>query len=109
MMSQAETGQSRMGNPPWKDFDRYVRNSPLFYVDRIETPLMIMQGDLDYVAMQQGEQLFAALYRQNKRATFVRNWGEGHVLQGQANVRDMWGRIYAWCDQSLRTQAVTAK
>lgn len=108
-MSLAEAGQVRMGNPPWKDFDRYVHNSPLFYVERIETPLMIMQGDLDFVAMQQGEQIFTALYRQNKRATFVRYLGEGHVLQGQANVRDMWGRIYAWFDQFLRTQAVTAK
>lgn len=109
MMSLAEAGQLRMGNPPWKDSERYMRNSPLFYVDRIETPLMIVQGDLDYVAMQQGEQVFTALYRQNKRAMFVRYWGEGHVLESPANIRDLWGRIYGWFDQFLQPQSVSTK
>lgn len=100
-MSLAEVGQTRMGNPPWKDWGRYVRNSPLFYVDRVETPLMIIQGDMDFVAMQQGEQFFTALYRQNKRARFVRYWGEGHVLGSPPNIRDMWQQIYAWFDEFL--------
>jgi dipeptidyl aminopeptidase/acylaminoacyl peptidase len=100
-MFLAESGQERLGNPPWKDFGRYLRNSPIFYVDRVETPLMIIQGDMDYVAMQQGEQFFMSLYRQNKRAEFVRYWGEGHVLEGPANIRDMWRRIYGWFDEFL--------
>lgn len=104
MMSLAEGGQLRMGNPPWKDSERYLRNSPLFYADRIETPLLIMQGDMDYVAMQQGEQMYTALYRQNKRSSFVRYWGEGHVLEGPANIRDMWQRIYKWFDHYLRAE-----
>jgi len=107
-MSLAETGQVRMGNPPWKDFGRYIRNSPLFYVDRIETPLMIVQGDLDFVAMQQGEQIFTALHRQSKRAEFVRYWGEGHVLESPANIRDVWPRIYGWLDQFLKPTAEQA-
>jgi dipeptidyl aminopeptidase/acylaminoacyl peptidase len=101
-MFLAESGQERLGNPPWKDFGRYIRNSPIFYVDRVETPLMIIQGDMDYVAMQQGEQFFMSLYRQNKRAQFLRYWGEGHVLEGPANIRDMWQRIYAWFDEFLK-------
>lgn len=109
MMSLAEAGQLRMGNPPWKDSERYLRNSPLFYAHRIETPLMIAQGDLDYVAMQQGEQVFTALHRQNKRAMFVRYWGEGHVLESPANIRDLWRRIYEWFDQLLKAQNVPTK
>lgn len=96
-----ESGQMRMGGPPWKDYQRYLRNSPLFYVDRIETPLMIIQGDMDYVSIQQGEQMFTSLYRRNKRASFVRYWGEGHVLESPANVNDMWKRIYGWFDEFL--------
>jgi dipeptidyl aminopeptidase/acylaminoacyl peptidase len=94
-----ESAQIRMGNPPWKDLGRYIRNSPIFSVDRVQTPLMIMQGDLDYVAIQQGEEFFTSLYRQGKRAEFVRYWGEGHVLESPANIRDMWRRIFAWFDQ----------
>ncbi len=101
-MFLAESGQERLGKPPWKDFGRYIRNSPIFYVERVETPLMIIQGDMDYVAMQQGEQFFMSLYRQNKRAQFIRYWGEGHVLEGPANIRDMWQRIYAWFDEFLK-------
>ena len=66
---------------------------------------MIIQGDMDYVAMQQGEQFFMSLYRQNKRAQFLRYWGEGHVLEGPANIRDMWQRIYAWFDELLKAKS----
>ncbi len=100
-MSLCESGQLRMGGPPWKDPDRYVRNSPLFEAERVETPVLIIQGDMDYVALQQGEQFFSALYRQGKRARFVRYWGEGHVFQSPANIRDMWEQIYGWFDEFL--------
>jgi dipeptidyl aminopeptidase/acylaminoacyl peptidase len=102
--SIAETGQLRMGNPPWKDAARYVRNSPLFYVDRVQTPLLIIQGDMDFVSMTQGEQFFSALYRQGKRARFVRYWGEGHALSSPANLRDVWTQIYAWLDLLLNRE-----
>ncbi len=94
-----ESGQTAMGNPPWKDLGRYLRNSPIFAVDRVQTPLMIIQGDLDYVPIQQGEEFFASLYRQGKRADFVRYWGEGHVLASPANIKDMWERIFAWFEE----------
>lgn len=94
-----ESAQVRMGSPPWRDLNRYIRNSPIFFVDRVETPLMIVQGDQDYVALQQGEEFFMSLYRQGKRASFVRYWGEGHVLASPANIKDMWSRIFAWFDE----------
>lgn len=99
MASLMESAQTGMGNPPWKDLGRYLRNSPIFTVDRVQTPLLIIQGDLDYVAVQQGEEFFVSLYRQGKRARFVRYWGEGHVLESPANIRDMWSQIYAWLDE----------
>jgi dipeptidyl aminopeptidase/acylaminoacyl peptidase len=98
----SESGQMRMGVPPWKDPERYIRNSPVFFVDRVETPVMIIQGDMDYVTLQQGEQFFTGLYRQNKRASFVRYLGEGHVLQSPANIRDMWQRVFAWFDEFFK-------
>lgn len=67
----------------------------------MQTPLLIIQGDMDYVPLAQGEQFFSALYRQGKRARFVRYWGEGHILQSPANIQDMWQRIYGWFDEFL--------
>jgi len=99
-MWSSETGGMRF--PPWLDLEQYLRNSPISYADRVETPLLIIQGDLDYVPIQQGEEFFTALYRQNKRAEFVRYWGEDHLLSSPANIRDMWQRIYAWFDAFLK-------
>ena len=75
--SLMESAQVRLGSPPWRDLNRYIRNSPIFAVDRVETPVMIIQGDQDYVAMQQGEEFFFSLYRQGKRAEMVRYWEKG--------------------------------
>ena len=95
----AEAGQGRMGNPPWKDRDRYIRNSPLTYVDRVTTPLMIVHGDMDVLGMEDPENFFRSLYRQGKRVQFVRYLGEGHVLGSPANIRDMWQRMIEWMDE----------
>lgn len=98
----AETGQVRMGNPIWADLWRYLRNSPLFFLDRVETPLMIVQADLDYVAMQQGEEFFLGLSRLGKKARFVRYWGDSHTLESPANIRDMWNRVFEWFDEHFQ-------
>jgi dipeptidyl aminopeptidase/acylaminoacyl peptidase len=94
----AEGGQLRMGAAPWQDAARYVRNSPIFTVDRIHTPLLIVQGDLDFVGIQQGEEMFTALYRLGRRARFVRYWGEGHGVESPANIRDLWRRMTDWLE-----------
>jgi dipeptidyl aminopeptidase/acylaminoacyl peptidase len=97
--SWMEVGNGRMGGPPWKDADRYVRNSPISFADRVQTPLLIIQGDNDFVSITQGEEFFNALYRQGKRARFARYWGEGHGLISPANIRDYWQQVYAWLDE----------
>ena len=101
-----ESGQGRMGGAPWADLWRYLRNSPYFFVDRVQTPIMFIHGDQDYVPIQQAEEFFVALYRLGKRARFVRYWGEGHVLQSPANIRDMWGQILKWLDENLPCEAL---
>ena len=98
----AESGQWRMGAAPWQDLGRYLRNSPYFLVDRVETPLMIIHGDMDYVPMEQAEEFFSALNRMGKRATLVRYWGEGHVIYSPPNVADMWRRVLDWFDEYLK-------
>ncbi len=99
--SIAETGILHMGSSPWRDPAAYSRNSPLSYVSRVRTPVLIVHGDTDYVSLTQSEQFFTALHRQNKRARFVRYWGEGHVFASAANIRDLWSRIYEWLNSSF--------
>jgi dipeptidyl aminopeptidase/acylaminoacyl peptidase len=99
-----ETGQFRMQSPPWRDRDRYVRNSPIYFVENVRTPLLLIHGDLDYVPIQQSEEFYNALVRLHRPVEFVRYLGEGHTVRSQANVRDMWRRILAWFDRSARIE-----
>lgn len=95
----SEGGQGRMGVPPWRDPQRYIDNSPLFQADKITTPLMLVHGDLDFVNVNEAEQLFAALHRQGKDVQLVRYWGEGHTYQSPGNIADMWDRIFTFLEQ----------
>jgi dipeptidyl aminopeptidase/acylaminoacyl peptidase len=95
-----ETGQARMGVPPWTDPGRYVRNSPLVHVDKITAPVAIFQGDNDK-GLDQSQALFSALYRQNKDAIFVTYRGEGHVFYSPANVRDYFQRVLDLLDRTI--------
>jgi dipeptidyl aminopeptidase/acylaminoacyl peptidase len=88
-----------MAAPPWREPQRYLRNSPLFQVEHVTTPVLLIQGDLDAVPIEQNEQYISALHRLGKRGRFVRYWGEGHLLRSPANIRDMWQRILAWMDE----------
>lgn len=104
-----ENGQARMGKPPWKDPALYVRNSPSTYFDRITTPMLILQGDLDK-SIDQPQALFAALYRQRKDAIFVTYRGEGHVIYSPGNVRDQYARIFSLLADTVgKPQAAPAR
>ena len=94
-----EQGQDHMGGPPSANVWRYLTNSPVYHLDRVETPLLMIHGDMDDVPMGGTEEYFTGLYRLGKRAEFVRYWGEGHWLVSPANIRDMWARIFAWLDE----------
>lgn len=100
--SLLETGQAGLGAPPWQDIDRYLRNSPLMRVADINTPILIFTADLDYIQTTQSEEFFTALTRLNKDAVMVRYYGEDHVYNSPANIRDMWRRILEWYGKTLR-------
>lgn len=91
--------ESLLGSPPWTSPDVYIRNSPVFSVERITTPTLIINSDLDVFPIGQSEEIFSALYRLGRDAEYVTYWGEGHGTLGRENLRDMWGRIFTWYDR----------
>jgi dipeptidyl aminopeptidase/acylaminoacyl peptidase len=100
-MLQLEKGYGALGGPPWVAADRYRANSPVLRADKVETPLMLVHGDLDFIPIQQAEEFFTALYRQDKRALFVRYQGEWHTISNRANVLDLWRRIANWLSETM--------
>lgn len=97
----AEGGQGAMAAPPWADPERYRRNSPLLAAEKIVTPLLLITGDQDGVAVQQSREMYAALWRQNKDATLLTYWGENHAVMSPGNIRDMYKRAFTWLDRTL--------
>jgi dipeptidyl aminopeptidase/acylaminoacyl peptidase len=66
---QYERTQTRLGGSIWEMPVRYLENSPLFWLDKVETPLLIMHNDLDgAVPWQQGIDLYLGLRRLGKPA-----------------------------------------
>jgi dipeptidyl aminopeptidase/acylaminoacyl peptidase len=106
---QSEYGQNYEGGPPWEVPERYIRNSPLFFADRIHTPLMLIHGDLDFVSIQQAEEMYSALRRQNKRCRFVRYWTQCHLFTNPSAFRDEWKEIYKWLDEFVGESAEQGK
>jgi dipeptidyl aminopeptidase/acylaminoacyl peptidase len=67
-MFQYETTQSRIGGTLWDKHMLYIENSPLFYADRVSTPLLMMHNDADgAVPWYQGIEYFVALRRLQNR------------------------------------------
>ncbi|QKS70807.1 S9 family peptidase [Paenalkalicoccus suaedae] len=63
------------------DPDKLWEHSPLRYVNDIETPLLIMHGELDYrCPIEQAEQLYIALKMREKDVRFVRFPESNHEL-----------------------------
>ena len=66
---------------PWVRPDIYLSKSPITYVKDISTPVLIVHSENDYrVCIEQAEQLFAYLKRQDKEVVFVRFPDESHDL-----------------------------
>jgi dipeptidyl aminopeptidase/acylaminoacyl peptidase len=100
-MMQSERGYYGAGAPPWELLDRYIANSPIFKVANVKTPLLLVQGENDFISVQQSEEYFTALYRQNKRVEFRRYYGEDHTVTRRANVLDFWQRLESWLQETM--------
>ena len=94
-----------MGNP-WDSRARYLENSPVLYLDRVQTPLLIVHGsEDDAVAVHLAEEVFVDLRRLGKEVVFARYEGEGHSLESYANQLDYVNRMLSWFDEHLKAVA----
>lgn len=100
---QYEHTQSRIGGSIWQYPMRYLENSPLFWADRITTPLMIMSNDGDgSVPWYQGIEMFVAMRRLNKEAYLLNYNGDEHNPTKRANQKDVAMRMQQFFDHHLR-------
>lgn len=98
----SETGHGAIGAAPWQAPQRYVENSPVYYLDRIQTPILLQATDQDVAVGEFPRHIFTSLQRLKKDATYLRYSGEGHVIQSHDNLVDFWSRITAFLEWHLR-------
>ncbi|MBP1596269.1 MAG: peptidase prolyl oligopeptidase active site domain protein [Acidobacteria bacterium] len=100
---QYEHTQSRIGGSLWEKPMQYFENSPVFWADRVETPLLILHNDNDdAVPWYQGIEYYLALRRLGKEVyMFVYN-GEPHGLRKRVNMKDYAVRMQQFFDHKLK-------
>jgi len=100
---QYEQSQSRLGVSMWENLSPYIENSPVFYADRINTPLMIQHGDADEaVPWYQSIELYLALRRLGKEAVFLHYYNEPHHLRKLPNRLDYAMKMKEYMDHYLK-------
>jgi dipeptidyl aminopeptidase/acylaminoacyl peptidase len=107
-----EAGQGSMGGTPWQYRDRYIENSPIFYLDRVQTPLLIIHGTLDNgVPISATDEVFVGLRRLGKEVVYAKYEGEGHWEGnwGHANQVDYFNRMIGWFDKHLKAPETVPK
>jgi len=99
------SAEQTIGALPWEEPDIYWELSPISYVDRIETPLLIEHQEQDYrCPVEQAEQMFTALKRRGKMVEFVRFPDESHGMSRTGQPRHRIERlkyITDWFDRYL--------
>jgi len=102
-MFQYEKTQSRIGGTIWEMPLRFIENSPIFWLDKVETPLLILHNDQDgAVPWYQGIELFTALRRLGKPAWMFNYNGEDHGLNKRVNRVDWTIRMQQFFDHYLK-------
>jgi dipeptidyl aminopeptidase/acylaminoacyl peptidase len=102
-MFQYEHTQSRIGGTLWEKPIHYIENSPIFFVPKINTPLLLMHNDADgAVPWYQGIEFITALRRLDKQAWMLSYNDEAHNLVRRANRKDISIRKMQFFDHYLK-------
>jgi dienelactone hydrolase len=106
----SESGQGRLGGSLWEQRAAYIENSPLFYFDRVETPLLLVSGTASPGEAAQAGEAYSALRRLGKRVELRLYDGEDHWpgFWAAANYRDFAERVVSWFGEHLAAPAASA-
>ena len=98
-----ETSQERMQVPLWEDPQAYIRNSTVFAVDSLRTPLLLEEGDADgNVNHFQSEELYNFGRRLGKQVVYLVYEGENHNVARPESQMDYLRRQLEWFGHYLK-------
>ncbi len=99
-----EAGDGGMGGSLWEHPQRYVDGSPVFHLDKVETPLLLIHGEEDHVPFERAREMFEGLSYLGKEAALLKYKGGDHAPGNWSNeaLADYWGRVFEWFDRHLK-------
>ncbi|HWV36800.1 MAG TPA: S9 family peptidase [Thermomicrobiales bacterium] len=90
---------------PWSDAEKLLKYSPISYVDKITTPLLIIHSEQDLrCPIEQAEQMYASLKYLEREVGFVRIPGESHGLSRNGTPSRRLARLHhliGWFDRYI--------
>jgi dipeptidyl aminopeptidase/acylaminoacyl peptidase len=93
------TDQNRLGVTMWQRPDIWIKNSPIFYADKVTTPLLLIHSKSDdNVPFEQSLAFFKALRSLGKRTWLLQYDDFGHMGLNTSMV----GKPYGDCDLCTR-------
>ena len=100
-----ENAQARMGKSLYEDKEAYLINSPVWFADQINTPLLSWTGLEDrQVDYKQSFELYMALRRLGKEHVLLAFPEEEHAISTPARDKDLTIKIHQWFDTYLKAQ-----
>ena len=101
--AQYEHTQSRIGGSLWEQQPRFLENSPIFRVDRVQTPILMLHNDNDdAVPWYQGIEYYLGLRRLGKEVYMFNYNGEPHGIRKRPNQKDYTRRLQEFFDHKLK-------
>jgi dipeptidyl aminopeptidase/acylaminoacyl peptidase len=98
----------RTGGSLWEKRDKFIENSPIFYFDRVRTPVLLIHGTADIQAMvARSDEVFVSLRFLGKEVEYAKYVGESHGVTewSYPNQIDYLNRTIAWFDRWLKPPA----
>ena len=97
-----ESSQGRFYGGYWDNLEAYARNSPVYFAQNVETPMIILHNDKDgAVDWNQGIEYFNTLRRLGKPVIMLQYVGENHGVRKPPNQKDYTIRMREFFDHHL--------
>jgi len=82
---------------PATEPDKIRERSPLYHLDKLDSPILLLHGENDQrVPVGESRQFAAACEAAEKDCTYIEFEGQGHGLKGLANQVRVWSSVFAF-------------
>lgn len=98
-----EASQGRLTSGYWDNLEAFTRNSPIYHIKNVQTPLLLLHNDHDgAVDFTQGIEYYNGLRRLNKPVVMITYKGENHGIAKLPNRKDYAVRMMEYFDYMLK-------